>query len=85
VAGLFFVRPGARSHADKHPGLEEVYHIFAGRGQVLIDGEPHDVEAGDIVFIPDGAMHYLVNDGARWRFKLEIVRRWWAQRDGGHA
>jgi hypothetical protein len=27
--------------------------------------------------------HYLVQEADRWRFKLEIVRRWWAQRDGG--
>jgi hypothetical protein len=27
--------------------------------------------------------HYLVQDGDLWRFKLEIVRQWWAQRDGG--
>jgi hypothetical protein len=27
--------------------------------------------------------HYLVQEGARWRFKLDIVRRWWHQHRGG--
>jgi hypothetical protein len=26
--------------------------------------------------------HYLVQDGKRWRFKLEIIRRWWSMRKG---
>jgi len=63
-AGLFFVRPGTRGHADKHEGQEELYYIFGGRGMVMIDEEEHRIEAGDVVFIPDGAEHYLVNDGS---------------------
>ena len=63
-AGLFFVRPGTKGHADRHPGQEEVYYIFKGGGQVVIEGEPHRIEAVDVVFIPDGHVHYLVNDGA---------------------
>lgn len=63
TAGLFFVRPGARGHADRHEGQEELYYIFAGRGVVMIDEEPRKIEAGDVVFIPDGSTHYLINDG----------------------
>jgi mannose-6-phosphate isomerase-like protein (cupin superfamily) len=63
TAGLFFVRPGTKGHADKHEGQEELYYIFAGRGVVMVDDEPHEIEAGDVVFIPDGATHYLINNG----------------------
>ena len=62
-AGLFFVRPKTRGHADKHLGQEELYYIFNGRGVVMVDDEPHKIEAGDVVFIPDGSTHYLINDG----------------------
>src|ERR1700737_4529026 len=61
-AGLFWVRPGTHGHADRHPGQEELYYIFQGRGQVVIDDVPHQIQAGDVVFIPDGRVHYLVND-----------------------
>jgi mannose-6-phosphate isomerase-like protein (cupin superfamily) len=63
TAGLFWVRPGTRGHADRHQGQEELYYIFAGCGLVVIDGKPHKIEAGDVVFIPDGSEHYLANDG----------------------
>ena len=63
TAGLFWVRPSGRGHADKHPGLEEIYYIIEGRGTVVIDDRPHAIEAGDVVHIPDGSTHYLANDG----------------------
>lgn len=62
-AGLFFVRSKMRGHADKHQGQEELYYIFAGQGIVMVDDEPHKIEAGDVVFIPDGSTHYLINNG----------------------
>src|SRR5207249_10302010 len=76
-AGLFFVRPGTRGHADHHPGQEELYYIFEGRGQVVIDDVPYPIEAGEAVFIPDGKTHYLINDaettlGLFWT----IAKRW---------
>jgi mannose-6-phosphate isomerase-like protein (cupin superfamily) len=64
-AGLFWVKPGTRGHEDSHAGQEELYYIFEGRGQVVIDGTPHRIEAGDVVFIADGRRHYLINDGDR--------------------
>jgi mannose-6-phosphate isomerase-like protein (cupin superfamily) len=74
---LFFVRPGTQGHADRHPGQEEVYYIFEGRGQVVIEDEPHRIEAGDVVFIPDGEVHYLVNDGtANLGLFWAIAKRW---------
>lgn len=85
TAGLFYVRPGSRAHADKHVGQEELYHIFAGRGVVMIDDQPHKIKAGDVVFIPDGSTHYLINDGdetlglfwaiaKKWSSLLDIQR-----------
>lgn len=63
TAGLFWVRPGTRGHADTHVGQEELYYIFAGKGKVVVDDKPHAIKAGDVVFIPDGRSHYLINDG----------------------
>jgi mannose-6-phosphate isomerase-like protein (cupin superfamily) len=64
-AGCLFFRPGTRGHADEHRDQEELYYIFAGRGVVMIEDEAHQIEAGDVVFIVDGATHYPINDGAR--------------------
>ncbi len=61
-AGLFFVRPHGHNHLDKHAGQEELYYIFKGRGLVMIDDEPHEIRAGDVVMIPEGSKHQVVNN-----------------------
>lgn len=77
TAGLYFVRPGEKNRVDRHPGQEEVYYIFEGRGTVTVDDEVHRITAGDVVFIPDGSTHFLTNDsdktlGLFWA----IATRW---------
>ena len=62
TAGFWWLKPGTVGHEDRHVGQEELYYVFQGKGKVFIDGVPHDIEAGDVVFIPDGAAHYLTNE-----------------------
>ncbi|THF84634.1 cupin domain-containing protein [Cohnella fermenti] len=56
------IAPGAK-HADhKHDSsYDEVYLIQQGRASVRLDGVEHELEAGDVVFIPGGSMHAIAN------------------------
>lgn len=56
------IAPGAK-HSDHSHGQEydEVYLIQRGRALVRLDGVEHELEAGDAVFIPGGAMHAIAN------------------------
>ena len=60
-AGFFWLRPGVTGHADAHPGMEELYYVFEGKAQVIVEDVVHEVQAGDVVLIPAGATHYLTN------------------------
>ena len=79
TAGLFYVRPGTRGHADRHVGQEELYYIFAGRGLVVVDDEPHEIKGGDVVFIPDGSLHYLVNNGNETLGLFWAIAKKWSE------
>ena len=49
-----------------HDGQEEVYFFVQGWGKMIVgdeDSEPFIVGPGDIVLIPDGAFHRVINDG----------------------
>ena len=35
--GLFWVRPGTSDHADKHKAQDEIYHVFASSGMVVVE------------------------------------------------
>ena len=57
---------GQQTRGHRHPGQEEVYFFVTGRGKMIVGEEtdqPFDVAAGDVVLIPDGAFHRVINDG----------------------
>lgn len=54
------------TRGHRHPGQEEVYIFVQGFGKMIVGeetSEPFEVKAGDIVLIPDGAFHRVINDG----------------------
>lgn len=55
-----------QTRGHRHPGQEEVYFFVQGHGKMIVgeeSSEPFSVSTGDIVLIPDGAFHRVINDG----------------------
>ncbi len=55
-----------QTRGHRHVGQEEVYFFVSGHGKMIVgdeDSEPFPVQAGDVVLIPDGAFHRVINDG----------------------
>ena len=56
VAGVATLREGDDFAAHHHPQAE-VYFGLEGRATVMIDGVPHEMSPGVLLFIPGGAVH----------------------------
>jgi mannose-6-phosphate isomerase-like protein (cupin superfamily) len=54
---------GQSTRGHSHEGQEEVYFFVQGTGIMLVDEQKFRVNAGDIILIPDGAFHRVINDG----------------------
>jgi mannose-6-phosphate isomerase-like protein (cupin superfamily) len=54
---------GQATRGHSHTGQEEVYFFVQGTGMMQVGQEEFVVNAGDIVLIPDGAFHRVINDG----------------------
>ena len=54
---------GQSTRGHSHAGQEEVYFFVQGTGMMIVDEEKFRVIGGDIVLIPDGAFHRVINDG----------------------
>ena len=54
---------GQMTRGHSHVGQEEVYFFVQGTGMMMVDEQKFRVAAGDIVLIPDGAFHRVINDG----------------------
>jgi quercetin dioxygenase-like cupin family protein len=55
--------PGAVFPRHRHPGEEAVY-VIEGVLEYRVDGDPHvTLRAGDVLFVPAGAVHSVRNVG----------------------
>lgn len=55
-----------QTRGHRHQGQEEVYFFVQGRGKMIVGDEtdePFAVGPGDVVLIPGGAFHRVINDG----------------------
>ncbi len=49
--------------AHYHADHDELVLILEGAGKFTIEGQTHDVKAGEVQVIPRGAVHSFMNDG----------------------
>lgn len=62
--GEVLVMPGKGHTRHNHPDAEEIIYVLSGEAeQILDDGEPFTVRAGDTLFIPVGVFHSTINTG----------------------
>lgn len=62
--GEVVLRPGLGHERHNHPDAEEVLYFLSGTGlQMVDDGEPYEVHAGDVIYIPKGVFHSTTNTG----------------------
>jgi oxalate decarboxylase/phosphoglucose isomerase-like protein (cupin superfamily) len=54
---------GQSTRGHNHVGQEEVYFFVQGTGMMIVDEERFRVVPGDVILIPDGAFHRVINDG----------------------
>jgi quercetin dioxygenase-like cupin family protein len=59
-AGMSLLSPGQRSPSDVHDDMQEVFYVISGKGKALINSTPHDIVAGDVMYIKNGVRHQFI-------------------------
>ncbi len=67
-AGITFgevvLLPGKGHDRHNHAESEEILYVLSGEGeQMLADGEPFSVRAGDAIYVPTAVFHSTLNTG----------------------
>lgn len=57
------LEPGDSVGTHIHDSEEEIYYILKGKGVVIDDGMPVEVNEGDAILTRDGASHSIKNTG----------------------
>ena len=60
---LMSLKPGEEIGAEVHDDRDQFFRVEQGKGEVLIDGKRHAIEADDAIIVPAGARHNVVNSG----------------------
>ncbi len=58
------LQPSLSYEPHDHQDHEELYYIISGSGYIEIDGETTRFRDGDIIYIPEKAVHSISNDGS---------------------
>ena len=62
--GEVVLQPGRGHDRHNHPNAEEILYVLSGEGeQMLDDGEPFAVKAGDTIYVPTAVFHSTRNTG----------------------
>jgi quercetin dioxygenase-like cupin family protein len=56
-------QPMAYVEMHSHKVQEQIYHVLEGEGAMHIGKETHIVRRHDVIFIPPGIPHSIVNNG----------------------
>ncbi|WFN33753.1 cupin domain-containing protein [Methanogenium sp. S4BF] len=75
------LEPGETSYPHRLTGSHEVYYILGGTGTMHIGDEAEEVRAGQVVYIPAGAVQYIANTGDGRLTFLAIVDPMWTESD----
>jgi|TARA_R100001163_G_C5058568_1_gene195200 mannose-6-phosphate isomerase-like protein (cupin superfamily) len=62
VLSSTLLKPKKETRGHSHIGQEEIYFFIYGQGKMKLDGATLSVKAGDVVQIPDGAFHKVINE-----------------------
>jgi mannose-6-phosphate isomerase-like protein (cupin superfamily) len=57
--------PGASEGRHRHRGVEEIYYVIEGDGEVQVDLEKASIHTGDAVPVRINEMHSVQNSGSR--------------------
>lgn len=64
ACGEVVLLPGKGHERHNHPDSEEILYILSGEGEQMVDdGAPFPVRAGDTIYIPRAIFHSTINTG----------------------
>jgi mannose-6-phosphate isomerase-like protein (cupin superfamily) len=65
--------PGEDIGAEIHPNHDQFFRFESGKGKCIINGNEYDVADGDVIVVPAGAKHNVINTDAVKALKMYTI------------
>lgn len=53
--------PGDTSAKHSHPDAAQIFYVLRGQGKLFTSVDEYDLEPGDLVWLPEGELHWFEN------------------------
>jgi mannose-6-phosphate isomerase-like protein (cupin superfamily) len=70
---LMTLQPGEEIGLETHEHGDQFFRVEAGEGEAVLDGERHKLADGDVVVIPAGTEHNIVNTSSSEALKVYTI------------
>ena len=67
---LMSLRPNEEIGMEVHPDNDQFFRFEMGQGKCIIDGNEYLIKDGDVVIVPAGAQHNVINVSGTQELKL---------------
>ncbi|HWH62274.1 MAG TPA: cupin domain-containing protein [Ginsengibacter sp.] len=70
---LMSLKAGEEIGAETHHDNDQFFRFESGRGKCFIDGNEYNVMDGDVIIIPAGAKHNIINTDGKSELKMYTI------------
>ncbi|MGE5278484.1 MAG: cupin domain-containing protein [Acidobacteriota bacterium] len=67
------IPPGEDIGTEVHPSTDQIFFVVEGEGKAVLDGKASEIEENDVLFVPAGAEHNLINTEKHEELKLVTI------------
>jgi mannose-6-phosphate isomerase-like protein (cupin superfamily) len=70
---LMSLKPNEEIGMETHTDNDQFFRFESGEGKVLIDGNEYLVKDGDVIIVPSGAEHNVINTSGEKALKMYTI------------
>lgn len=70
---LMSLKAGENIGEEIHTNIDQFFRFESGNGKCIIDGNAYDVAADDVIIVPAGAKHNIINVDEKVELKMYTI------------
>jgi mannose-6-phosphate isomerase-like protein (cupin superfamily) len=70
---LMTLKTGEEIGAEVHIGIDQFFRFESGKGKCIIDGNEYNIADGDVIIVPAGSRHNVINTDASEELKMYTI------------
>jgi len=70
---LMTLKTGEEIGAEVHIGIDQFFRFESGKGKCIIDGIEYNIADGDVIIVPAGSRHNVINTDPSEELKMYTI------------